>query len=285
MKGKDIKKAFREAYGRRVKERSAYDGPSTEDINQVSQRMGYTQEELDAVPEGANLGLGCGNPVAHAAIQAGETVLDLGSGAGLDCFLAADRVGTTGKVIGVDMTLEMIRFARTHAKQYNYRNVEFRRGEIEKLPINDAWADLVISNCTINLSPEKKQVFNEAFRALKPGGRIVIADLVLRKALPDFIKTRFKDYPDCFVAIISKAYYLEAITDAGFCDVKVINEARYPAQLIDFDDPTVKAIIKKMKLSKEQTKELAEQFIDVVSVTVSAFKPRELARCTSAPCS
>lgn len=251
----------------------------------MSQRMGYTQEELDAVPEGANLGLGCGNPVAHAAIQAGDTVLDLGSGAGLDCFLAAHRVGTTGKVMGVDMTLAMIRHARTYAKKYNYRNVEFRRGEIEKLPIDDAWADLIISNCTINLSPEKKQVFNEAFRALKPGGRIMIADLVLRNALPDFIKTTFQDYAECFVAIIPKAQYLEAITDAGFCNVKVVDEARYPAQLFDFDDPTIKTIINKMKLSKELTEKLAEKFFDVISITVSAFKPRELTRCTSAQCS
>jgi len=273
MKAEDIKKTIRDAYGERVKTRRSYCGASNEDVERISRTIGYTQAEIESVPEGSNLGLGCWNPVAIASIKAGETVLDLGSGAGFDCFLAAQLVGKNGKVIGVDMTKEMIKLARANAEKSNYKNVEFRQGEIETLPIDDGSVDIVISNCVINLSPDKKKVFKETFRTLKPGGRIMISDLVLLKELPDFIRNSVARAAECFVALILKDQYLGAIEEAGFQDVKVIDETRYPIQLINFEDPTAKAIITEMKLSEEQTKQITKKFIDVVSITVSAYKP------------
>ena len=268
-----MKKAFREAYGERVKARSSRLDASNEDINEFSRTIGYSHAEIEAVPEGSNLGLGCGNPVANASIKAGETVLDLGSGAGFDCFLAAQQVGKNGKVIGVDMTREMIKYARANAVKNNYENVEFKQGEIEALPIDDESIDLAISNCVINLSSDKKRVFREIFRTLKPGGRIMISDLVLLRELPDFIKNSIEANPECFIALILKTQYLNAIEEAGFQDVKIVDEAQYPVQLVDFEDPTAKAIIKEMKLTKEQKREISKKFLDVASITVSAHKP------------
>jgi arsenite methyltransferase len=191
--------------------------------------MGYSQEELTSVPEGADLGLGCGNPQAIAALCAGETVLDLGSGAGFDCLLAAKRVGNTGRVIGVDMTPEMVSKARGNAQKVAANNVAFRLGEIEHLPVSDASIDVILSNCVINLAPDKAAVFREAFRALKPGGRLAISDVVALKAMPAELAESVGAMTGC-VAGAASAFDLEALLrDIGFEEVKVIAKAESAA--------------------------------------------------------
>ena len=203
----------------------------------ISKSIGYSDEEMAAVPEGANLGLGCGNPVALASLKEGETVLDLGSGAGFDCFLAARQVGESGRVIGVDMTPEMIEKARDNARKSDYTNVEFRLGEIENLPAADSSIDAIISNCVINLAPDKKRVFKEAFRVLKPGGRIMVSDIVLTKALPENIKNSIEAYVGCIAGASLESDYLAAIKAAGFQDIKVVGEATFPIESM-VSDPT-----------------------------------------------
>ncbi|MDD4980652.1 MAG: arsenite methyltransferase [Candidatus Omnitrophica bacterium] len=201
----------------------------------ISKSVGYSDEEINIVPEGANLGLGCGNPVAVISLQEGDVVLDLGSGAGFDVFLASSRVGNTGKVIGVDMTPEMIEKANANARKGNYKNVEFRLGEIEKLPVEDNSIDVIISNCVINLSLDKQSVFKEAFRVLRPGGRLMVSDLALAKDLPKEIKDSVEAYVGCLAGAIKKDKYLNLITMAGFRDVEVINESSYPVDAM-FDN-------------------------------------------------
>ncbi len=190
----------------------------------VSKAVGYTDEQLGVIPDGADLGLGCGNPTALASLKEGEVVLDLGSGGGIDCFLAASKVGKNGRVIGVDMTPEMLERARENASKGNYRNVDFRLGEIEHLPVADNSVDVVISNCVINLSPDKAQVFKEAYRALRPGGRVMVSDIVLLKELPDAIKSSVAAYTGCIAGASRKEDYLATMVSAGFQDVEVISE-------------------------------------------------------------
>jgi SAM-dependent methyltransferase len=186
-----------------------------------ARRMGYSEAELTAVPEGANLGLGCGNPQAIAAMQPGEVVVDLGSGAGFDCFLAARQVGDTGHVIGVDMTHEMLKMARDNAAHIGAGNVEFRLGELEHLPIGDNTADVMISNCVINLVPDKEQVFREAFRVLKPGGRLAISDVINITPLPPELQADPTLLCGC-VAGAAPAERIEAwLSESGFVDVRV----------------------------------------------------------------
>jgi len=221
-----VKKIVRENYGKIAKS-----GCSCCDSGS-GKELGYTEEELKSVPEGANLSLGCGNPVALASIKEGETVLDLGSGSGLDCFLAAKKVGEKGKVIGVDMTPEMIDRARGNARKGGYRNVEFRLGEIENLPVGDKTVDLLISNCVINLAPNKKRVFEEAFRVLKSGGRLTISDIVLLKNLPETIKKSKRAYVDCVSGATMKNEYLALLKAAGFQEVSIIEETHFPAETI-----------------------------------------------------
>jgi len=275
MKEEETKKIVREGYAKIVKQNSSCCAPaksccgSTNPTQEISKKIGYTEEELETVPEGANLGLGCGNPVALASLKEGETVLDLGSGAGFDCFLAASRVGNRGRVIGVDMTPEMLEKARENARKGNYTNVEFRLGEIESLPVADNSVDIVISNCVVNLSPDKKRVFAEAFRALKPGGRLMISDLVLLKELPDFIKNSIEAYIGCVSGAILKDEYLRVIKAAGFQDVKIVDEASFPAEFI-VSDPTVKKIIENLKIPPEKVREVASS---VISIKVYGVKP------------
>jgi len=181
----------------------------------------YSKDELTSLPKGANLGLGSGNPVALANIQEGETVVDLGSGAGIDCFLAAKKVGESGKVIGIDMTPQMIDKARENARQGEYHTVEFRLGEIEHLPLADNSVDVIISNCVINLSPDKLQVFKDAYRVLKPGGRLVISDIVLNNEFPTVVKKAL-DMPGCVSRAWVKEDYLGVIEAAGFERVELL---------------------------------------------------------------
>jgi arsenite methyltransferase len=194
---------------------------TTTTLDAKAYAYGYSAADTRAVPAGANLGLGCGNPIALASLQLGETVLDLGSGAGFDCFLAARAVGETGRVIGVDMTHEMLRKARAHAENGGFTHVEFRLGEIEHLPVADASVEVVISNCVINLSPEKAQVFREAFRVLKRGGRLAVSDVVATAPFPDDIQQDLALRAGC-VAGASLLDDLEGmLTDAGFVDIRI----------------------------------------------------------------
>ncbi|MBL7165255.1 MAG: arsenite methyltransferase [Dehalococcoidales bacterium] len=186
--------------------------------------VGYTEEELQSIPESAGMGLGCGNPTALASLSEGEVVVDLGAGGGIDCFLAAHAVGKYGKVIGVDMTPDMVSAARANAQKGGYENVDFRLGEIEHLPVADNSADVVISNCVINLSPDKPQVFREAFRALRPGGRVMVSDIVLCGELPEDIKSSLTAYTGCISGALPVEEYLAAITAAGFSNAEVVSE-------------------------------------------------------------
>jgi arsenite methyltransferase len=193
-----------------------------------AQRLGYSAEEACCVPEGANLSLGCGNPIAIASLQPGETVLDLGSGAGFDCFLAARAVGENGHVIGVDMTPDMITRARGNAAKGGYVNVEFRLGEIEHLPVADAQVDLIMSNCVINLSPDKQAVFAEAYRALKPGGRLAIADTVATAPLPDEVRSDMAYWSSCISGSAVIDELEEMLREVGFAQISIrpIDESR-----------------------------------------------------------
>jgi len=196
-------------------------GTSDTSVMERSLAIGYSIDDVTAVPEGANMGLGCGNPQAIASLKPGETVLDLGSGGGFDCFLAAQVVGETGHVIGVDMTPEMVSRARRNAARTGLRNVEFRLGEIEHLPVGDGTIDVIISNCVINLSPEKEKVFADAFRVLKPGGRLAISDVVATAEIPPEIKQDLQMYSSC-VSGASSVEELESILDrVGFVGIKV----------------------------------------------------------------
>jgi ubiquinone/menaquinone biosynthesis C-methylase UbiE len=208
---------------------------TSEDFDLMSLRLGYSVEEINLVPENSNLGLGCGNPQAIANLKEGETVVDLGSGAGFDAFLAARKVGLKGKVIGVDMTPAMISKARKNAEKIDSQNVEFRLGEIEYLPLANGTADVIISNCVINLSPEKQQVFNEAYRILKPGGRLAISDVVSIKELPEKIKADMELYGAC----ISGASSIESLTlmmkNAGFINIKIEPKKESKEVIRDWD--------------------------------------------------
>ncbi len=232
-KAKEIKKIVRDGYAKALSQNASCCSNNscccgTDQAKEMSKKVGYSDSEMSAVPEGANLGFGCGNPVALASLKEGDVVLDLGSGAGFDAFLAAQRVGKTGRVIGVDMTPEMIAKAKENAEKGQYSNVEFRLGEIEKLPVEDNSINVIISNCVINLSPDKEAVFKDAYRVLRSGGRLMVSDLVLAKKLPKELKDSIEAYVGCLAGAIKKEEYLNLIVMAGFKDVKVISESSYP---------------------------------------------------------
>jgi len=234
----------------------------------VSQAVGYSEEDLAAAPTEANLGLGCGNPVALSNLKAGETVLDLGSGAGFDCFLAVRQVGESGAVIGVDMTPAMLERARKNADAGGFKNVEFREGPIEALPVEDAQVDVVLSNCVINLSPDKPQVFREAYRVLRPGGRLHVSDLVLLRPLPWFLRRSMALYTACVAGALQRDDYIAAIRDGGFIEITVEGETNYPVEALEAD-PTLRPWVRIGKRIPP-IRRVAES---VVSLKVSARKP------------
>lgn len=228
-KGK-IRQAVREAYKNIAISNTAScvcDDSCCCDTNQVGNPddqaigMGYSQEDVSSVPQGANMGLGCGNPKVIAGLKAGETVLDLGSGGGFDCFLAAKAVGETGYVIGVDMTPEMIEKARANAEKLGINNVEFRLGEIEHIPAPDESVDVIISNCVINLSPEKENVFKESFRVLKPGGRLAVSDIVAKKPMPEYIRKDLELYTSCMAGAALIDNLKSILKKIGFSGIQI----------------------------------------------------------------
>jgi ubiquinone/menaquinone biosynthesis C-methylase UbiE len=230
MKEEQIKKHVKNRYSRIAKSGSSC-CPSSEcggmPFKEQAKIIGYSDKDLEKIPVEANMGLGCGNPVALADLKKGDTVLDLGSGGGMDVFLAAKKVGSAGRVIGVDMTKAMVDKAMKTAEKYGYKNVEFRLGEIENMPVEGNSVDVIISNCVINLSPDKKQVFNEAYRVLKPNGRMHISDIVTEGKLPANILKNLDAWAACVSGAMEKKEYLKVIEEAGFKKVKIISESSY----------------------------------------------------------
>ena len=274
----DVKAAVREHYASVVRNSGSGCGCGTAAVSccgptsvptQISREVGYSDGDLAAVPEGSNLGLGCGNPLAFAALEPGNVVVDLGSGAGIDCFLAAKKVGEAGRVIGVDMTPEMLDRARSNAADDGYANIEFRLGEIENLPVADRTADMVISNCVINLSTDKPRVFREALRILKPGGKLMVSDLVLERPLPESVRRSVEAYAGCIAGAVLRDDYLAAIRDAGFTDVEVLAESGYDIGASNPDESEL-ALVNDADVTPEDARAAAAA---VKSVKVSAVKP------------
>ena len=297
MEEKEIKKVVRNRYGSIARNSSSCCGPSSANVNpsssccgpnptssssessccrnindasfsNLSKVVGYSDEEINSVPEGSNLGLGCGNPLAHSSIKEGDVVLDLGSGAGFDCFLASKRVGKTGKVIGVDMTPDMIDKARENAINGNIENVEFRLGEIEHLPVADNSVDLIISNCVINLVPNKEQVFQDAFRVLKVGGKLMISDIVLQKELSDYVKKSIDAYIGCVSGASLKDDYIGKIKMAGFKEVNILSQASFPVDMI-LINPDIMEQVKQIGIPMDEVESIAKS---VVSIKLEARK-------------
>jgi len=279
----DIRKDVRSAYGRIAEGRGTHYTRSEDQgscgsdpgccgsgtPSQLSKNIGYGDEEMSEVPDGSNLGLGCGNPTAIASLSPGEVVLDLGSGAGFDCFLASNKVGPDGSVIGIDMTDEMLDRARINAEKGGYGNVEFRKGFIEDLPVDDSHVDVVISNCVINLSPEKDRVFREAFRVIKPGGRLIVSDIVLKKELSMMMRESVAAYVGCVAGADLRELYLDRLVKAGFQDIRIMGEVPFPLDCIA-DEGTINILEAETGMDRD---ELISELDDVLSIKVSAIKP------------
>jgi len=275
LKAEHVKKIVRDRYAEIAKQNTSC-CPSVKpscgcqsSVQTISKSIGYSEKELLSVPKESNLGLGCGNPIALASLKKSEIVLDLGSGSGFDCFLAANKVGKTGKVIGIDMTAEMVEKARSNARKNKYSNVEFRLGEIENLPVADNSVDVIISNCVINLAPDKVRVFKEALRVLKPGGRLMVSDIVLLKKLPAFVKNSVEAYVGCVAGATLKDKYIRMIKKAGFQDVRIINETTYPIEFV-VDNPEAKPIIDRLNISPSKIKKVVNS---IASIKISGIKP------------
>ncbi len=245
-------------------------GPTTLSPEQVALAVGYADDDLSALPDGSNMGLSCGNPTALASLKPGEVVLDLGSGGGFDCFIAGPKVGAAGKVIGVDMTPEMLSKARTNLSKYRERsgidNVEFRLGEIEHLPVADATVDVVISNCVINLAPDKRQVWREIARVLKPGGRVAVSDLALLKPLPQAVRDDLEALVGCIAGAESVDDIRAAVLDAGLTDLQLVAKPQYIEAMTSWQDPLYKRVAASLP-------EGAKMGDYVVSLDVAAKRP------------
>lgn len=268
--GADPRAMVREKYGAVAEGKTGAAGccSGPQDAASVLAAIGYGAEDAALIPEGANLGLGCGNPVALAELKPGETVLDLGSGAGIDCFLAARRVGPTGKVIGVDMTPAMVERARATAAREGLKHVQFRLGEIEHLPVANATVDVIISNCVVNLSPDKGQAFREALRVLRPGGRLMLSDLVLTRPLSADLERNVELYAGCVAGAALLHDYLRLIREAGFEQVDVLSQGAYTVGCEGFPEG-----------SPER-----EAFDAVAAVKVRAVRPMAPVRAADLPC-
>lgn len=250
MKKTEIKKNIRETYKKAVSSGCGCGSQSCcgrVDISERVKEVGYSMDEISEIPQEAILGLGCGNPVAIANLNKGEIVLDLGSGAGIDVFLASKKVGSSGKVIGVDMTPQMIDKSRELAQSEGFKNVEFRLGEIEHLPIADNCIDVVISNCVINLSVDKSQVFREIFRVLKPEGRLAVSDIVLTGDLPEKVKNDLSAWSACVSGAVSEKEYLQLISDAGLSDIKVDSRSSFNAGIPEIKNKIVSLKVQAIK--------------------------------------
>jgi len=272
----DIRNQVRIRYGRIAASRSSCGcsssccgGSAAPDAAGISSLLGYKQDEMTSIPDGANLGLGCGTPLTFSEIKDGEKVLDLGSGAGFDAFLAAKRVGPDGFVYGVDMTDEMLEKARENARRGGFQNVSFLKGFIEEIPLPDQSVDLIISNCVINLSPDKQSVFNEAFRVLKSGGRVSVSDIVLKRPLPPVLMNSKELYSACVTGANLKSEYIGMIEKAGFKDISILKEVNFPFDLAinDLKDTGI------IEWSKANPREAEEAAASVLSITVRAVRP------------
>lgn len=234
----------------------------------VALKIGYTAEEIQAVPKESNQGLGCGNPISENIIKEGNTVLDLGSGAGFDSFLTSKLVGSSGKVIGVDFSEDMINKATVSAKSNGYKNVDFRLGDIEELPVENSSIDVVTSNCVINLSLNKQKVFDEAYRVITPNGKLVVSDILLLNELPEAIKNSFPSHIACVSGAVLKEEYITMMENSGFKNIQFVSEQSFPLELI-LSDPTLMEAVKLNSIPKE----LIQQAVNaVVSVKFLATK-------------
>ncbi len=278
MNTKTVKEAVIENYSKLAK--SANRNPLSKLIGccgpsdvttKVGKEIGYSSEEMKSAPEASNLGVGCGNPSALAEIQNGQTVVDMGSGAGFDAFIVANIVGKEGKVIGVDLSDDMRALANKNAEEGKYQNVEFVKGDIEELPLEDDLADHVISNCVINLSLNKAEVFKEAYRVLKPGSKLSISDIVLEKELPDFIKNSLAGHVACVSGAEEIEVYLQYVRDAGFKDIEIVRKTTFPLELM-LTDPHIINIAKSMNfnMNSDEANDIANS---IKSISLSAIKP------------
>lgn len=267
----DVQEIVKERYGKAASSRDSCCSCGQDETTDLqAKRIGYTRQELRSLPPGANLGLGCGNPLAFAEIKPGDTVVDLGSGAGIDCFLASQKVGVHGQVIGVDMTPEMIEKANENSSKIGATNVEFRQGSIESLPVKSSSVDLVISNCVINLSVDKPAVFRESFRVLRPGGVLQISDIVLQKNLPRVIRRSVDAYVGCVAGASKKDDYLAYIRDAGFTQIEIV-EADSIGEIFSEDDPTIQRLLRFVPLPRNVMRRALASYAE--SVKVRATKP------------